>query len=168
MIFTLPSGMIRALGGWLSDKYGARSVNWAVFWVSLVCLFFLSYPQTTLTVHGINGDIKFNIGLGVWVFTVLVFIVGIAQGIGKASVYRIIHDYYPNHMGAVGGIVGVIGGLGGFTLPIVFGAVSDLFGVRSSCFMVLYGVLVICMFWMNHSIKKLRREQGLELAASEV
>ncbi len=168
MIFTLPSGVIRALGGWLSDKYGGRAVNWAVFWVSLVCLFFLSYPQTTLTVHGINGDINFNIGLNVWVFTVLVFIVGIAQGIGKASVYRIIHDYYPNHMGAVGGIVGVIGGLGGFTLPIIFGVVSDLFGVRSSCFMVLYGVLVACMIWMNYAIKQLRREQGLELPASQL
>ena len=55
MAFTLPSGVIRALGGWLSDKYGARSVNWAVFWVSLVCLFFLSYPETTMTIHGIEG-----------------------------------------------------------------------------------------------------------------
>ncbi len=168
MLFTLPSGVIRALGGWLSDKYGARTVNWGVFWVSFACLFILSYPQTTLIIHGIQGDITWKIGLGVWPFTVLVFIVGIAFGIGKASVYRIIHDYYPDHMGAVGGIVGVLGGLGGFTLPIIFGAASDLFSIRSSCFMVLFGVTVLCMVWMNAAIRKLRVQQGLDIAQSEI
>ncbi|MFO5783575.1 hypothetical protein ACLBR7_32695, partial [Klebsiella pneumoniae] len=83
------SGLIRALGGWFSDHYGARSVNWGVFWVCLVCLFFLSYPQTTMTIHGIQGDLSLGIGLNVWLFTFLVFVVGIAQGFGKASVYRI-------------------------------------------------------------------------------
>ena len=106
MLFTLPSGLIRALGGWFSDHYGARSVNWGVFWVCLVCLFFLSYPQTTMTIHGIQGDLSLGIGLNVWLFTFLVFVVGIAQGFGKASVYRIIHDYYPSNMGTVGGMVG--------------------------------------------------------------
>ena len=79
MLFTLPSGLIRALGGWFSDHYGARSVNWGVFWVCLVCLFFLSYPQTTMTIHGIQGDLSLGIGLNVWLFTFLVFVVGIAQ-----------------------------------------------------------------------------------------
>ncbi len=128
MLFTLPSGLIRALGGWFSDHYGARSVNWGVFWVCLVCLFFLSYPQTTMTIHGIQGDLSLGIGLNVWLFTFLVFVVGIAQGFGKASVYRIIHDYYPSNMGTVGGMVGVIGGLGGFCLPILFGYAADHIG----------------------------------------
>ena len=99
LLFTLPSGVIRALGGYVSDKIGARKVNWWVFWISIASLFFLSYPQTSLVVHGIDGDIMFDIGLGMWFFTILVFVVGIAQGFGKASVYRIIHDYYPNNMG---------------------------------------------------------------------
>ena len=163
MIFTLPSGVIRALGGWMSDKYGARRVNWWVFWVCLGALFFISYPQTTLTIHGMEGDIEWGIGLSVWTFTALVFVVGIAQGIGKASVYRIIHDYYPNHMGSVGGIVGVIGGLGGFTLPILFGLASDLLNVRSSCFMLMFGIVAICMVSMHFAIQKLRVQAGMEL-----
>ena len=162
MFFTLPSGLIRALGGFLSDKYGARTINWAVFWVSLVCLFFVSYPQTTMIIHGIEGDVNLKVGLGVVSFTVLVFVIGIAQGIGKASVYRIIHDYYPNNMGSVGGMVGVIGGLGGFSLPIVFGAASDLIGVRSSCFMVLFGIVAACMVFMHIAIKHLEREKGIK------
>ncbi|MCO3554464.1 NarK/NasA family nitrate transporter, partial [Pseudomonas aeruginosa] len=160
MLFTLPSGLIRALGGWFSDHYGARSVNWGVFWVCLVCLFFLSYPQTTMTIHGIQGDLSLGIGLNVWLFTFLVFVVGIAQGFGKASVYRIIHDYYPSNMGTVGGMVGVIGGLGGFCLPILFGYAADHIGVRSSCFMLLFGLTVVCMVWMHYAIKQQRRIDG--------
>ncbi|MGI0939059.1 MFS transporter, partial [Pseudomonas aeruginosa] len=165
MLFTLPSGLIRALGGWFSDHYGARSVNWGVFWVCLVCLFFLSYPQTTMTIHGIQGDLSLGIGLNVWLFTFLVFVVGIAQGFGKASVYRIIHDYYPSNMGTVGGMVGVIGGLGGFCLPILFGYAADHIGVRSSCFMLLFGLTVVCMVWMHYAIKQQRRIDGQAVSA---
>jgi len=161
LLFTLPSGVIRALGGYVSDKAGARTVNWWVFWISSVCLFFLSYPQTSMTVHGIEGDITFGIGLNVWVFTFLIFVVGLAQGFGKASVYRIIHDYYPDNMGSVGGMVGVIGGLGGFSLPIFFGIASDLIGVRSSCFMLLFGLVAACLLWMNYSIVQLNKESEL-------
>lgn len=160
MLFTLPSGLIRALGGWFSDSYGARAVNWGVFWVCLVCLFFLSYPQTTMTIHGIQGDLSLGVGLNVWLFTFLVFVVGIAQGFGKASVYRIIHDYYPQNMGTVGGMVGVIGGLGGFCLPILFGYAADHIGVRSSCFMLLFGLTIVCMVWMHYAIKQQRRLDG--------
>jgi len=80
-------------------------------------------------------------------FTVLVFVVGIAQGIGKASVYRSLADYYPNSMGSVGGLVGVIGGLGGFTMPIIFGVALDALGVRSSAYMIMFAVLAITMLW---------------------
>ena len=153
LLFTLPSGLIRALGGWFSDKYGGRTINWWVFWICLVCLFFLSYPPTTMIIHGIEKDISVGIELTVVPFTVLVFIVGIAMGFGKASVYKVIHDYYPSQMGSVGGMVGVLGGLGGFTLPIMFGAAADYTDVRSSCFMLLYAVLAACMILMYYAIK---------------
>ena len=118
-----------------------------MFWVCIVCLFFLAYPPTTLVVHGIKGDVSFDIGVGVVLFTVLVFVVGMAQGIGKASVYRELADYYPDNMGSVGGLVGVIGGLGGFTLPIVFGIAADATNVRSSTFMLMYAIVAGVMIW---------------------
>jgi len=147
LFFTLPSGVIRALGGWVSDRWGGDTVTWWVFWICIVCLFFLAYPSTTLTVHGIKGDVSVKIAVGVVLFTILVFVVGVAQGIGKASVYRSLADYYPNNMGSVGGMVGVIGGLGGFTLPIVFGIAADVTNVRSSTFMIMYVMLAGVMIW---------------------
>ncbi len=147
LFFTLPAGVIRALGGWFSDKWGGSAVTWWVFWVSIVCLFFLSYPPTTFTVHGITGDIVIDIAIGVTLFTFLVFIVGIAQGIGAASVYRSVADHYSGRMGSVGGLVGVIGGLGGFILPITFGVAADTTNVHSSTFMVMYAVLGGVMIW---------------------
>jgi NNP family nitrate/nitrite transporter-like MFS transporter len=147
LFFTLPSGLIRALGGWFSDKWGGSTVTWWVFWVSIICLFFLSYPPTTYTVHGIEGDIAFDVRIGVTLFTFLVFIIGIAQGIGKASVYRSLADHYSGNMGSVGGLVGVIGGLGGFSLPIMFGVAADATNVRSSTFMLMFAVLAGVMIW---------------------
>jgi NNP family nitrate/nitrite transporter-like MFS transporter len=147
LIFVLPSGVIRALGGWVSDKWGGDTVTWWVFWVCIICLFFMSYPPTTVTIHRISEDFTFEIATGVAVFTVLAFVVGIAQGIGKASVYRSLADHYSGNMGTVGGLVGVIGGLGGFTLPILFGVAVDATGVRSTTFMLMFGVLAGVMVW---------------------
>ncbi len=146
--FSLPGGVLRAIGGWLSDKYGAHQVTWWVLWVSWVCLFLLSYPQTDFTVVTVNGPKTFHIGLGPWAFTALMFLMGMAWAFGKASVFKYISDDYPHNIGVISGIVGLAGGLGGFILPIMFGALVDLTGVRSSCFMLMYGVVWVSLIWM--------------------
>jgi NNP family nitrate/nitrite transporter-like MFS transporter len=165
LLFTLPAALVRALGGWFADYFGARTINWMVFWVCLVCLFFLSYPPTTMTIHGIEQDLSLYIYTPMWLFTALIFVMGVAMGFGKASIYRIIYDYFPGHMGAVGGAVGMIGAMGGFTLLILFGLASDLTGISTSCFMLLYGVLAGCMILMYYAIK--RDEFRLRVARAE-
>jgi NNP family nitrate/nitrite transporter-like MFS transporter len=146
--FSLPGGVLRAVGGWLSDKYGAHSVTWWVLWVSWICLFLLSYPQTDFTIITIYGPETFHIGLNVYMFTGLMFILGVAWAFGKASVFKYIADDYPNNIGTISGIVGLAGGLGGFVLPVVFGALLDITGVRSSAFMFMYGVVWVSLIWM--------------------
>jgi NNP family nitrate/nitrite transporter-like MFS transporter len=146
--FSLPGGVLRAVGGWMSDKWGAHSVTWWVMWVSWVCLFLLSYPQTELTIATANGPLTFHIGLNVHFFTVLMFILGIAFAFGKASVFKYISDEYPGNIGTISGIVGLAGGLGGFVLPIMFGALMDITGIRSSAFMLMYGVVWVSLIWM--------------------
>ncbi|MEK9802431.1 MAG: nitrate/nitrite transporter [Curvibacter sp.] len=146
--FSLPGGVLRAIGGWLSDKYGAHSVTWWVMWVSWICLFLLSYPQFDFTVTTIDGPKTFHFGLNVYAFTTLMFILGIAWAFGKASVFKYISDDYPGNIGAISGIVGLAGGLGGFILPILFGALLDFTGIRSSAFMLMYGVVWVSLIWM--------------------
>jgi NNP family nitrate/nitrite transporter-like MFS transporter len=146
--FSLPGGILRAAGGWLSDKYGAHSMTWWVLWVSWICLFWLSYPQTDLTIATTTGPKTFHLGLNVYFFTALMFILGIAWGFGKASVFKYISDDYPHNIGTISGIVGLAGGLGGFALPIMFGALMDLTGIRSSAFMLMYGVVWVSLIWM--------------------
>ncbi|MFK3741476.1 MFS transporter [Massilia sp. TN1-12] len=151
--FSLPGGVLRALGGWISDKYGAHKVTWAVMWVCWVCFFILSYPQTTMSVKTVTGAMDLHLGLGPVAFTAILFVVGVAMAIGKASVFRFIADDFSDNIGAVSGVVGLAGGLGGFILPILFGAIVDLTGIRSSSFMLLYGTVCVSLVWMHFSFK---------------
>jgi NNP family nitrate/nitrite transporter-like MFS transporter len=146
--FSLPGGVLRALGGWMSDKWGAHAVTWWVLWVSWICLFLLSYPQTSLTIQTVTGPQTFHIGLNVWVFTAIMFVMGVAFAVGKASVFKYISNEYPKNIGVISGVVGLAGGLGGFLLPILFGALVDLTGIRSSAFMLLYGIVWVSLVWM--------------------
>lgn len=161
LLFVISSSMARAAGGWFADRFGARTVNWSVFWICLVCLFFLSYPPTTMIIHGVEKDVNIYIELNVWIFTALLLVIGIAQGFGRASVYKLINDYYPEQMGSVGGMVAMLGALGGCTLPVLFGMAVDWVGVYSACFMLLYGVLAACMLLMHLAIKRERHEQRM-------
>ena len=151
--FSLPGGVLRAVGGWLSDKYGAYKVTWGVMWVLWVCFFILSYPNTDFVIHGGKGDISLNIHLNVVVFTVLMFAAGIAMAVGKASVFKFVANDYPDNIGAVSGAVGLAGGMGGFLLPIMFGALLDWSGVRSTAFMLLYGCTCVSLICMHFSFK---------------
>ena len=146
--FSLPGGVLRAIGGWMSDKWGAHRVSWWVMWVSWICLFLLSYPATSYTVQTTGGPVTFTLAHNVYTFTFLMFVLGIAWAIGKASVFKYIADDYPTNIGTISGIVGLAGGLGGFLLPIMFGALLDLTGVRSTAFMLMYGVVWVSLIWM--------------------
>jgi NNP family nitrate/nitrite transporter-like MFS transporter len=164
--FSLPGGVLRAFGGWLSDRYGAHHVTWWVLWVSWICLFLLSYPQTDFSILTVNGVRSFHLGLDVYAFTGLLFILGIAWAFGKASTFKYISDEYGQNIGAVSGIVGLAGGLGGFVLPILFGALQDLTGIRSSAFMLMYGVVWVSLIWMYFTEVRRTEVMGRHAPAS--
>jgi len=157
--YALPGSIFRALGGWLSDKYGARAVMYITFIASLCCLFFLSYPATEYVIEGIEGPIRFRLEIGLAPFVGLTILLGFFMSLGKAAVYKHIPVYYPEHVGAVGGMVGMVGGLGGFVLPIVFGLMNDLIGVWTSCFMLLFGITAIATVWMHCAILLINRRK---------
>lgn len=153
--YALPGSIFRALGGWMSDRFGARSVMYWTFTSCVAICFFLSYPATDYVVQGIEGPIAFNITISLPVFVTLTIFLGFFMSLGKAAVYKHIPVYYPDHVGSVGGLVGMIGGLGGFILPICFGVMNDMIGVWTSCFMLLFALVGGALIWMHFAIKRM-------------
>ena len=229
--FSLPSGLIRAFGGWLSDRFGARTVMYWTFGVSLFACAALMVPRMSIDSPGpavlavAGGEVKsveqgkIQVGdlsyvykvkvqgtgstdervmvlpksefwqepavavgdkvkkkqilakgsthvffqANVWIFTILVFMVGITWGVGKAAVYKYIPDYFPTEVGVVGGIVGVIGGLGGFVGPILFGYMLKATGLWTTMWMVLTLLSLICLLWLHFVVRRINSEEAPEL-----
>ena len=95
--------------------------------------------------------------MGLVPFLVTIFVLGFFMSLGKAAVFKHIPVYYPNHVGAVGGLVGMIGGLGGFVLPLAFGALLDLTGVWTSTFVLLFVLVSTALVWMHVAIRNMER-----------
>lgn len=155
--FSVPASLFRIYGGTLSDRYGARSVMYVTLGVALLCTFMLSYPPTTYIIEGVRGPISLTTEMGLVPFLVTIFILGFFMSLGKAAVFKHIPVYYPNHVGAVGGLVGMIGGLGGFVLPLAFGALLDVTGVWTSCFALLFVVVGVSLSWMHIAIRHMEK-----------
>jgi NNP family nitrate/nitrite transporter-like MFS transporter len=136
--FIFPASLLRPAGGYLSDRWGPRGVTYAVFIVMVVALIALSVPM----------------GIGLQTFAVLMFVLGCAMGIGKASVYKYIPDYFPNDVGAVGGIVGMLGALGGFFLPPAFGIVGRSSGIPQLAFLVLLALTLWSLAWLHIAVMR--------------
>jgi MFS transporter, NNP family, nitrate/nitrite transporter len=162
--FSLAASAFRAYGGVLSDRFGARAVMYWTLGFSLILLFMLSYPPTDYVIYGVEGPIRFSTRMGFVPFVITVFVLGFFMSLGKAAVYKHIPVYYPDNVGAVGGLVGMIGGLGGFVLPIAFGVLLDLTGIYTSCFALLFVIVAVSLTWMHLSIRLMERQaQGESL-----
>ena len=225
--FSFPSGVIRALGGYLSDKFGGNTVTMWVFTVAITISAMLMIPKMTIESPGkgvmskLSGEVtavtdntvvvtnpkagkrvyKFTPQVGdfdkntkdffmlptkkvtqeavvkvgdkvgkkqllvkgttyiffqanVWIFGILAVIVGSVWGTGKASVYKLVAESYPQEVGVVGGIVGVLGGLGGFVSPVIFGWLLGLTGLWSSAWMYVLAVTLFAMVLLIRAMKE--------------
>jgi NNP family nitrate/nitrite transporter-like MFS transporter len=144
-LFIFPASLLRPLGGYLSDRYGARVVTLLVFIVMSLAAVALSVLRPEQ--------------VGLWGFFFLIELLGIGMGIGKASVYKYVPSYYPRDVGSVGGVVGTLGGLGGFVLPLGFGYVEALSGRPESCFWLIALVVLASWLALYVAVRRLKREQ---------
>jgi len=143
--FIFPASLLRPVGGWLSDKLGPRPVTYAVFGAMLLACAPLAFARSA----------GFDVGLGL--FVALVEVLGIGMGIGKASVYKYIAEYFPNEVGAAGGLVGTLGALGGFFLPLGFGYLDKSSGRPESCFWIMGALVLACLVWLHTVVSGIRR-----------
>jgi NNP family nitrate/nitrite transporter-like MFS transporter len=224
-LFSFPSGVIRAVGGWMSDLWGARAVMYWVLGLSVFISFMLAIPKMEIYSPG-EGILAQRPGVvtevtdtrivvddqiyqikqsekdfeeldesimvfptkdtwqeavvevgqeverrellakgvtmiysqaNVWIFAGFVIVLGSVWGVGKAAVYKHIPDYFPEHVGVVGGMVGVLGGLGGFFCPIIFGYLLAWTGLWTSAWMFMLVLSVICLWWMHRTVMRLYR-----------
>ncbi|ALM52294.1 nitrate/nitrite transporter [Halomonas huangheensis] len=165
-LYTIPASLFRILGGWMSDRYGARRVMYWTFIVSALCCFLLSYPPTDYIVQGVHGPVSFSFTIPLAGFIVLTMVLGFFMSLGKAAVFKHIPVYYPKNVGIVGGMVGMVGGLGGFFLPLTFGMLNDVIGIWQSCFMLLFVIVAAALIWMHYAILKAERIEARDRCES--
>ncbi len=145
-LFIFPASLLRPVGGWLSDRFGARPVTYGVFIAMLLACVPLAAP---------DGALGFHVGLPQ--FVLFIEVLGIGMGLGKASVYKYIADYFPNEVGAAGGLVGTLGALGGFFLPLGFGYLDKSSGRPESCFWIMGALVLACLVWLHTVVSGIRR-----------
>ena len=97
------------------------------------------------------------------VFSILVFLMGVAMGVGKAAVYKHIPEYFPNDVGAVGGLVGSLGALGGFFLMPLFAYAAAWSGMPQATFFVVFVVTLIATIWMHLSVVSMLHKASPQL-----
>jgi NNP family nitrate/nitrite transporter-like MFS transporter len=152
-LYIFPASLLRPFGGYLSDRFGPRPVTYTVFITISVLLTLLCLPSSLLP-------------LNLAAFTLLIFLVGCAMGIGKASVFKYIPDYFPNDVGAVGGMVGLLGALGGFYLPVLFGKLGQWTHSPQSAFLSILLLTLICLVWLHKVVWRLKANEKVEEAVS--
>lgn len=222
--FSLPAGLVRVYGGWLSDRLGPRLVMYRVLGASIVLLILLFPPRVELQSPGqgitaahpgtvrlvtdsvlVVGDDRYilpraardtaRLSFGIehrdegflllpaasfrvepvvgvgdrvargqllargvthvyfqanrWIFTALVFLAGLALGIGTGAVLKAVALRFPGQVGVVGGMVGMLGALGGLAFPIGFGYLLAATGIWTTCWMLLAVIACVCLAWMH-------------------
>jgi MFS transporter, NNP family, nitrate/nitrite transporter len=169
-LFIFPASLLRPVGGYLSDRFGARRVMYATFGSMLVTTLALSMPYGHIVLQvpekyeagGLREVLPYE--LGVVPFAILVFVLGVSMGIGKAAVYKHIPEYFPSDVGAVGGLVGTLGALGGFVLPPLFAYSQAWTGLPQSTFFILFLITLASAVWMQWTIHRMLHAQSPELS----
>jgi NNP family nitrate/nitrite transporter-like MFS transporter len=164
--FIFPASLLRPLGGWLSDRVGARRLMYWVFGAMTIACLVLSIPNGQYVITDAEGHrrVLFASRLDVVPFTCLLVVVGVAMGIGKAAVYKYIPQYFPRDVGAVGGLVGLLGALGGFFLPLLFAYATRYAGFPQAVFLILLLVVVSSFLWLHLTVLSLSRSAAPKIS----
>ncbi|VXA93121.1 putative nitrate/nitrite transporter NarK2 [Aeromicrobium sp. 9AM] len=105
--FVLVAVVMRPVGGWLADRFGAIPVLATGFGIVVVCA-------------GISAGTPPLEGIGTVAFLAMAAALGSGSGATFALIAKVTD---PSRVGGVTGLVGAAGGLGGFVPPLIMGYV---------------------------------------------
>lgn len=126
--FALLAVLARPLGGYLSDRFGARQV------------LIVSFTGTTILAVGLAFGYANIVALTICCLTMAVMF-----GLGTGAVFKLVAAEFPGQVGAVTGVVGAAGGLGGFFPPLVMAGVKSITGSYTLGFALLALTAAVCL-----------------------
>ena len=147
--FALLAVAARPIGGWLSDRIGARNV---LTW---------SFVGTIVLAIGLAVSYEHMVPLTIVCLTMAVFL-----GLGTGAVFKLVPEWYPDRVGAVTGVVGAAGGLGGFFPPLVMALVKSETGSYWLGFALMAAVAVIALVVLRAEGRSARSGQEPTVAAA--
>lgn len=118
--FALLAVLARPVGGWLSDRVGARTV------------LTVSLTGTAVLALALAAFYKDMVPLTIACLSMAVFL-----GLGTGAVFKLVPEWFPERVGAVTGVVGAAGGLGGFFPPLVMALVKAQTGSYTLGFVLM-------------------------------
>jgi len=144
-IFVIGATLIRPVGGYLSDKFGAVKVLNIVFSSILFTSILLALWQGPLLL-----------------FMAECLLMAIMLGTGNGAVFKRVAEVSRGNMGAVTGFVGAAGGLGGFFPPILLGIFKDYLGDYMLGFVLLSLFALVCLVYNSDKIRTIftAKKQG--------
>lgn len=126
--FALLAVAARPIGGWLSDRIGAKNV--------LV----VSFVGTGVLALVLAGTYKHMVPL-----TIACLTMAVCLGLGTGATFKLVPEWFPDKVGAVTGVVGAAGGLGGFFPPLVMAIVKSSTGSYALGFILMAAVAAIAL-----------------------
>lgn len=130
--------VMRPVGGWLADKFGAGLIT--------------SISIATMAVGGfsLSGFLQPDQFTG---FFAVILIICAAAGLGNGSVFKIIPLVLSKEAGAAIGIVSCLGALGGFVPPLLLGWTMDHLGGPAWAYTAMALFALVCLsvnIWFYH------------------
>jgi NNP family nitrate/nitrite transporter-like MFS transporter len=121
--------IMRPVGGWLSDKFGAGLITSIAIGIMAIGGFSLS---AFLQPDQFGG------------FFAVILAICAASGLGNGSVFKIIPQVLPKEAGAAIGIVSCLGALGGFAPPLLLGWTMDHLGTPALAYTGMAVFALVC------------------------
>lgn len=159
--FVVPGALAQMAGGYLADRFGSARVVSRALLVCLVSLFVLSYPPMTLFIQGVDQTIQVEFALPLPLEGLFVVLLGLALGCTMGSLQRLVIIENRSVAAFVAGLLLVSAFSVAFVLPVIFSGVNYWLGIRSAVFMILFLLLVSCLFLFARESRRHERQSLL-------